>query len=54
MIGSIINGQEYNDSQNTMDVLNPYTREKEAEIALASKTEFEQAVTNHLTHSTTR
>ncbi|RYG73351.1 aldehyde dehydrogenase family protein [Lentibacillus lipolyticus] len=46
MIGSIINGQEYNDSQNTMDVRNPYTGETEAEIALADKTEFEQAVTN--------
>ncbi|GAA0437247.1 aldehyde dehydrogenase family protein [Lentibacillus halophilus] len=46
MLGSIINGQEYNEASNTKDVLNPYTREKEATIALASKADLEQAVTN--------
>ncbi|SFB30436.1 Acyl-CoA reductase [Lentibacillus halodurans] len=46
MIGSIINGQEFNNSDNTIDVINPYNGEVVSEIALASDIEFEKGVTN--------
>ncbi|MGP4107882.1 aldehyde dehydrogenase family protein [Virgibacillus sp. L01] len=46
MIGSIINGQERNTSENIMDVINPYNKEKVEEIALASRDDLEDAITN--------
>lgn len=46
MIGSIINGQAYNTSENSMKVINPFNGETVGEIALASDNEFEKAVTN--------
>ncbi|GAB3054323.1 aldehyde dehydrogenase family protein [Virgibacillus ainsalahensis] len=46
MIGSIINGKELSNSQNTLDVINPYTRETVEEIALASQNEVEVAINN--------
>lgn len=46
MIGSIINGQERNTSENIMDVINPFNKEKVEEIALASRDDLEDAITN--------
>lgn len=46
MIGSIINGEEINTGNDSIDVKNPYNDEKMEEIALASDNEFEQAVTS--------
>ncbi|WP_164670496.1 aldehyde dehydrogenase family protein [Virgibacillus doumboii] len=46
MLGSIINGQERTDSQDTMDVSNPYNGERVAEIALASQDVLEEAIDN--------
>ncbi len=46
MIGSIINGQERNTSENIRDVINPYNKEKVEEIALASRDDLEDAITN--------
>ncbi|HLS10416.1 aldehyde dehydrogenase family protein [Lentibacillus sp.] len=46
MIGSIINGEEINTSNDSIEVKNPYNGEKVEEIALMNDDEFEQAVTN--------
>lgn len=46
MIGSIINGQEHNNTENSLDVINPYNKEKVAEIALASRDMLEDAINN--------
>ncbi|MFB4168984.1 aldehyde dehydrogenase family protein [Virgibacillus sp. JSM 102003] len=46
MIGSIINGQERTTSENTKAVINPYNKEKVEEIALASRDDLEDAITN--------
>ncbi|QKY70791.1 aldehyde dehydrogenase family protein [Lentibacillus sp. CBA3610] len=46
MIGSIIDGQDFNASDNSLHVTNPYNGEAIAEIALASDEEFEKAVTS--------
>ncbi|MBP1949389.1 aldehyde dehydrogenase family protein [Virgibacillus litoralis] len=46
MIGSIINGQERTTSENTKAVINPYNNEKVEEIALASRDDLEDAITN--------
>jgi acyl-CoA reductase-like NAD-dependent aldehyde dehydrogenase len=45
--GSIINGQERNeDHRDTLDVYNPFNQEKVAELALAKRTDLEDAVNN--------
>lgn len=46
MIGSIINGQERNESQDSMDVINPYTKDPVEKIALASQDDLEEAINN--------
>ncbi|WP_174727066.1 aldehyde dehydrogenase family protein [Mesobacillus harenae] len=48
-IGSIINGTErVGEDRNTIDVINPYTNEKAAEVALASREDLDAAVNNSL------
>jgi acyl-CoA reductase-like NAD-dependent aldehyde dehydrogenase len=45
--GSIIDGQERNeDHRETLDVINPFNQEKVAELALAKRTDLEDAVNN--------
>lgn len=46
-IGSIINGQERNESnRETLEVRNPFNQEMVAELALATKTDLDDAITN--------
>lgn len=48
MLGSIINGKERNENTNNniMEVLNPFNQEQVAELALASESDLEDAITN--------
>src|SRR5699024_5233846 len=46
MIGSIINGEEINTSNDSIEVKNPYNGEKVEEIALMNDDEFKQLATN--------
>ncbi|MFC4558426.1 aldehyde dehydrogenase family protein [Virgibacillus kekensis] len=46
MLGSIINGKEYNETKDSLPVNNPYNGEKVSEIALASKELLDEAVNN--------
>lgn len=54
MIGSIINGEEKKGKNSeTLDVINPYSEEKEATVSLASKSLVDEAISvaNHCFHN---